>query len=97
MKIIHDEKRKKFEALTDDGAPMGELEYRPEDVDLYATHTVTRSEYEGQGVARQMLDALVEYAVSKGLKVVPVCSYVVAAFEKNPDRYREVIKQKGNG
>ena len=47
-------------------------------------HTFVDPSLRGQGVARQLLDALVAWARSSGTKVVPECSYAVAQFESDP-------------
>jgi len=37
----------------------------------------------GQGIARQLLDTLVEFAREKQLKIVPTCSYVEVMFRRD--------------
>ncbi|MGE8564752.1 MAG: GNAT family N-acetyltransferase, partial [Acinetobacter bohemicus] len=37
----------------------------------------------GQGVARQLLDVLVEFAREKNLKILPTCSYVEVMFRRD--------------
>lgn len=37
----------------------------------------------GQGVARQLLDILVEFAREKQLKIIPTCSYVDVMFKRD--------------
>jgi predicted GNAT family acetyltransferase len=92
MRIVHDQDNHAFKAFDDNDVNMGNIAYSPHGDTLSATHTWTDSRFRGQGVAGKLLDALVEYARENGLKIIPVCSYVVAAFEKNPERYREVMK-----
>lgn len=92
MKIIHDEAHKKMNLYGDDGARLGEIEYKyGGDNTYYATHTEVPPEYEGKGYAKQLLDALVEFAVGKHAKIVPVCPYVVSQFRNNPEEYAAVI------
>jgi len=50
-----------------------------------AEHTLVPPEIGGRGIAGQLVDALIDDARSEGFKVVPVCSYVVKAFEKHPE------------
>ena len=50
-----------------------------------AEHTVVPKEIGGRGVAGKLVDALIADARAQGFKVKPVCSYVVAAFERHPD------------
>ena len=46
-------------------------------------HTYVSDELRGQGVAKKLLDEAANYARTNNLKMKPVCSYVVAAFEKS--------------
>ena len=48
-------------------------------------HTFVSPELRGQGVAKKILDRAASYAREQELKMEPVCSYVVTAFE----RYKE--------
>lgn len=93
MEIKHDEGKHRFDIFDSAGVHMGEIVYKPGGGDeLRATHTEVFAPYEGQGVAGKLLDALVAYAVKNNKKIVPVCSYVVRAFAKNPDKYRAVLR-----
>ncbi|MFM9414084.1 GNAT family N-acetyltransferase [Peptococcus simiae] len=55
-----------------------------------ATHTVVDESMRGQGVAGKLLEALVNHAREEGWQIVPVCSYVQRAFDKDPDQYGDV-------
>lgn len=50
-----------------------------------AEHTIVPPQIGGRGVAARLVDALVADAREHGFKVKPVCSYVVAAFDKHPE------------
>lgn len=50
-----------------------------------ADHTYVPDSMRGQGIAAQLTDALIETARREGWKVIPRCSYVVAAFQRHPD------------
>ena len=39
----------------------------------------------GQGIAGKLVDALIDTARAQGWKVIPRCSYVVAAFRRHPE------------
>ena len=45
-------------------------------------HTFVSPDLRGQGVAKKLLDRAAEYARENELKMEPVCSYVVTAFER---------------
>ncbi len=92
MQINHDKEKHQFIIISDNGGKMGEIEYSPHGDTLSATHTWVDDAFRGQGVAGKLLDALVEYAVANKLKIIPVCSYVVDAFKKNPEKYKAVMR-----
>ena len=50
-----------------------------------AEHTIVPRELEGRGIARQLVEALIDDARTQGFKVEPQCSYVEAQFRRNPD------------
>lgn len=47
-------------------------------------HTEVDASLGGQGVGRQLLDALVQWARATGTKVIPLCPFAKAQFEKTP-------------
>lgn len=55
-----------------------------------ATHTVVDESMRGQGIAGKLLGALVSHARREGWQIVPVCSYVQGAFDKDPARYADI-------
>ncbi len=96
MKIEHDEEASRFLAKNDEGKQLGLLEYiRAEGNEVYATHTEVRPQHEGKGIASSLVDALVEYAEKTGATIVPMCPYVLARFRKNPEKYANVMKHRG--
>ena len=91
MHIVHEHERNRFVASSEDGEFMGEIEYVPEAGTLTANHTLVDDAFQGKGVAKRLLDEMAAYARINGLKVIPVCSYVVAAFKKYPDEYGDIV------
>lgn len=49
---------------------------------IIANHTWVDDSLRGQGMARQLLDVLVDFARKKQLKIVPTCSYVEVMFRR---------------
>ena len=91
MIISHEPDKCRFVGVSEDGRPVGYIEYSEDDEGkLRATHTAVGTAFRNQGMAGKLLDALVEYAEALKTKVVPVCPYVEAAFQKHPERYRIV-------
>lgn len=63
---------------------IGEMSYAlqpggPMEVD----HTWVDPSQRGRGLARQLVDAGVAYARASGLRIRPLCSYVVAVFRED--------------
>lgn len=50
-----------------------------------AEHTLVPKEIGGRGVAGKLVEHMVADARARGFKIKPVCSYVVAAFDRHPD------------
>lgn len=59
-----------------------EFDYRDEKV-IVAHYTFVQKEFRGQGLAKQLVDALVSFARKNQLKIIPQCSYVRAVFERD--------------
>ncbi|MFC4775775.1 GNAT family N-acetyltransferase [Paenibacillus sp. GCM10023252] len=73
------------------GGKIGEITYQMVDVDTWIIdHTFVDPRYRGRNLARQLLDFVVDEAREKGRKIIPSCSYVLAEFKRNPDRYGDV-------
>lgn len=62
---------------------LGEITWFEEGGVMKMNHTFVSDELRGQGVAKKLLDQSAEYARNNGLKMYPVCSYVVSAFDKS--------------
>ena len=54
-----------------------------DDNTIIIDHTYVSNELRGQGVAKLLLDELLEWAKKENIKVIPVCSYAKAQMEKN--------------
>lgn len=46
-------------------------------------HTWVDEFYRGQGVAKKLFDAVIAFAREKNVKIIPVCSYAVAMFQRD--------------
>ena len=66
-----------------DGNRLAEITWVESDGVMTMDHTYVSGELRGQGVAKELLDEAANYARANHLKMKPVCSYVVAAFEKS--------------
>lgn len=48
-------------------------------------HTLVPPQIGGRGIAARLVEAIVADARAQGFKVIPQCSYVVAAFDRHPE------------
>lgn len=65
------------------GQRIAEISYVWRDAHkIVADHTWVDDSLRGQGVARQLLDTLVDFAREKQLKIIPTCSYVEVMFRR---------------
>ena len=70
---------------------VGEMTYIRLGENMTIDHTRVFDGYEGQGIARQMVLAAVDFARANGRKIIPLCSYAQAFFARNAE-YRDVVK-----
>lgn len=68
---------------------LAEITWFEKDGLMKMDHTFVSDELRGQGIAKKLLDEAANYAREKDLKMYPICSYVVAAFEKS-EAYNDV-------
>lgn len=52
---------------------------------ISADHTGAPEEMKGTGVAAAMVDYLIADARANGFKIIPICPYVRARYEKHPE------------
>ena len=64
---------------------MAEMTYsRTNPSMIIIDHTEVDPSLAGQGVGRELLDTLVQWARATGTKVVPLCPFAKAQFDKDP-------------
>ncbi|MFV5492027.1 GNAT family N-acetyltransferase [Acinetobacter sp. ASP199] len=79
-----DSKRGGVFYMEDQGQRVAEITYQWREPDtIVADHTWVSHALRGKGVARKMLDILVEFARQKQLKIIPQCSYVHVMFKRD--------------
>lgn len=68
------------------GKRVAELTYTLDrDGTAVLNHTFVSDELRGQGIALRLTKSAVEWARRSKIKVVPVCSYARAVFQKHPE------------
>ncbi|QHE88365.1 GNAT family N-acetyltransferase [Hydrogenophaga sp. BPS33] len=91
--IEHEEAGSKGAFYTRQGSErLAEMTYsRTNDTLIVIDHTEVDDRLKGQGVGRQLLDALVAWARKTQTKVIALCPYAKAQFDKDPS-IRDVLR-----
>ena len=72
-----------------DGKEAGECQFDIKDGKWYIMHTGVRPQYGGRGIARKLVEKIVEEARKRGIKIVPICSYAQKMLQG--EEYADVI------
>ncbi|WJP97484.1 GNAT family N-acetyltransferase [Macrococcus bovicus] len=70
---------------------IAEITFYTQDDAIVINHTFVDPSLRGQGIARQLLDRVIDYARENNLKIVPLCSYAVTAMHNDPS-VQDVLK-----
>ncbi|HVZ98479.1 MAG TPA: GNAT family N-acetyltransferase [Chitinophagaceae bacterium] len=62
--------------------------------DLTVYHTEVLPKAEGKGLAKKLLDAMVDYSRKNHLKVTALCPYVYKQFQRHGEEYDDIWKNK---
>ncbi|WP_294570860.1 GNAT family N-acetyltransferase, partial [uncultured Arthrobacter sp.] len=73
-----------------DGTPVGLAAYRLADGVIEYTHTIVDEEFEGRGIATDMIHSAMADARERNLKVVAGCSFVEHFLAENP-QYSDLV------
>jgi predicted GNAT family acetyltransferase len=86
MELIHkDNGQKGSFVLKNDNSNAGEITYVwVNDNEIIIDHTGVRGEYEGKGLGKQLVDAVVGFARNNNVKITPLCPFAKLLFERNP-------------
>lgn len=87
MEINHrKEESKGVFIATENNLKAGEMTYSKAGDDKFIIdHTEVNPEFKGKGVGKEMVLAAVDYARENGIKILPLCPFAKAMFDKNKD------------
>jgi len=87
MDVLIKEEDRKGAAMAQDGdQEAGTMTYSlAGDTLIIIDHTEVNSAYGGQGVGKQLLNSVVELARKQGKKILPLCPFAHAQFDKRED------------
>ncbi len=75
----------------DNGERLAEMTFsKAGDKLLIIEHTEVSEKLKGKGAGKQLVAAAVEYARNKGIKILPLCPFAKAVFDKTPD-FQDVL------
>ena len=87
--VVHDRRASRF-ILRRGGQEIGELTYRCSDGRAALLHTEVRPDLRGRGLARELVNAAVDWARAEQLKLTPLCWYTRVVLERS-DAFSDVL------
>ncbi len=76
---------------------VGLIDFTYEGNTMSITHTRTFPGHEGRGVAAGMMEVANDYAVKHQIKVLPICSYAWAWYQRHPQFSDILDEHAGEG
>jgi uncharacterized protein len=76
--------------LTAEGEQVGFVTYRRKGDVITLLHAEVNPAHEGEGWGTRLVKGTLDDVRSRGLKVIPVCPFVVAVIERHPE-YRSLL------
>ena len=74
-----------------EGEKLAEMTYsKAGDSLIIIDHTEVSEKLKGQGAGKQLVHAAVDYAREHNIKILPLCPFAKAIFDKTPD-YSDVL------
>jgi len=83
IEVTNNEAKKRFEVSLGDDLAM--IEYQRAGSNIIFTHTEVPVAFEGQGIAKKMAFAAMEFAKDNGLKVQALCPFVAKYVREHPE------------
>lgn len=83
QEVTHDADRHRYELKTEHGVAV--VDYRLQGDRAVFVHTEVPSEDEGKGIGAALVRAALDDTRRRGLKIVPMCSFVVAFVRRHPE------------
>ena len=91
-RVVLDREHSRVAAYEGDSL-AGECTFEKNEAEWVITHTIVDPAYGGQKVGQRLVALAVTEARKDGVKILPVCSFARAQFDKFPE-YRDVLSDK---
>jgi len=88
IEVIHNPEKERFEVNAD--GLMAELVYKKRNNAIYIMHTGVPEALSNRGIATELAETGLRYALKSGLRLVVYCPFVKAYMEKNPNWRKEL-------
>jgi uncharacterized protein len=79
--------------IEEDGKRIAEMVFAIASNNLTVFHTEVSEKLTGQGISTKLLAAMVEYARTNKLSVIPLCPFVNVQFRRHPENFKDVWNQ----
>lgn len=77
--------------IEEDGEKIAYMTFRlSNENQLIVDHTIVTPEYEGQGYAKALLTAMLDYLRTNRLQLIPLCSFVQEQLENHPEYLQSI-------
>jgi len=83
LSVEHRPELSRFQATVE--GQLSVAGYRLSNGVMHMTHTAVPPALQGRGIAAAMVQAALEHARSRGLRVDPLCSYVAHYMQRHPE------------
>ena len=93
LTVLHDQANRRFCVKLQGYEAC--LMYRLIGSELNLYHTYVPEIFRGRGIAEKLCKAAFEHAKTKGLTVIPSCSYISGAYLKRHPEYESLTKRDG--
>lgn len=83
LDVVHESEKNRFAVHTEGETAV--LNYRLSEHEVVFTHTGVPSALEGRGIGSRLVRAGLDWARAQGLRVVPMCSFVIGYIERHQE------------
>ena len=90
-----DEKDHGYFYYPDEEKPLAEMEIGLSGNKLTVYHTEVSPKAEGKGLAKKLLNGMINYARKNNLKVMALCPFVHAQFKRHSKEYADILDTSG--
>lgn len=91
LEIVQNEAESRFETWIE--GKLCKLDYMQDGDTFVITHVGVHPDFRGLGIAGKIVQAGLEYAKERSLRVIPMCSYAAAYIRRNP-KYMELTRHQ---